>query len=44
MNYIELGSKVHAARIRLNLTQEQLAELIGVSTSFTAILNAARAC
>lgn len=34
MNYIELGNKIRAARIRLNLTQEQLAELIDVSTSF----------
>jgi len=34
MNYVEMGIRVRQLRQSLKLTQEQLAEKIGVSTSF----------
>lgn len=34
MNYVAMGAKIKAARKELHLTQEQFAEIAGISASF----------
>lgn len=34
MNYINLGKRIREERLNLNLTQEQLAEYVDISTSY----------
>lgn len=34
MNYTQLGKRIRQERLRLNLTQEQLSEDIGISTAY----------
>ena len=34
MDYISLGKKIRACRMELNLTQEMLAEITGITASF----------
>lgn len=34
MDYVAMGRRIHQARIRQGLTQEALAEMAGMSTSF----------
>ena len=41
MDYIDLGKRIRKQRVFLGWTQEQLAERVGVSTSFMAMWSAA---
>lgn len=34
MLYVEIGKRLRIARIELNYTQEQMAEILGISTAY----------